>query len=347
MVLKNFGTQRDGTLPRATTRLRQMLTSGTMVAAPFVLNAFHAKIAESLGFQAVYMTGFGTAAERGYPDVGLVTQTEMVENARYIANAIDIPVFCDADTGYGNAINVTRTIREYEMAGVAGCHIEDQVFPKKCGFFEGKLVVPLEEHVQKIRAALAARRDLDFVVIARTDALAVNGWEDVIRRCRAYREGGRGSDLRGWHQDGEGSAHLRQRVAGPPQALQRHVTARIGGGTPGLSGDDYGRHHQRGLQSPAGRYARAAGRGCGLSEPPGHAGRHHTCARPGTRLRAGKYLRRRLTSSLLMTGPSLRMAPRHKVSMMPGAIPWCHPTRGIVNCTKNRQDKLLPLVCDH
>lgn len=190
MSLKNFGVQRDGTPARATTRLRQMLSRGTMVAAPFVLNALHARIAESVGFQAVYMTGFGTAAERGYPDVGLVTQTEMVDNARYIANAVNVPVLCDADTGYGNAINVTRTIRDYEMAGVAGCHIEDQVFPKKCGFFEGKLVVPMAEHVQKIRAALDARRDPDFVVIARTDALAVNGWDDVIRRCRAYREAG-------------------------------------------------------------------------------------------------------------------------------------------------------------
>ena len=190
MTLKNFGIQGDGAQPRTTSRLRQMLDSGRMVAAPFVLNAFHARIAESVGFQTLYMTGFGTAAERGYPDVGLVTQTEMTENARYIAGAVDVPVICDADTGYGNPINVTRTIREYEAAGVAGCHIEDQVFPKKCGFFEGKLVIPVEEHVQKIRAALSARRDPDFVVIARTDALAVNGWEDVVRRCRAYREAG-------------------------------------------------------------------------------------------------------------------------------------------------------------
>ena len=225
MRLKNFGVQRDGTQLRATTRLREMLSRGTMLVAPFVLNALHAKIAERVGFQAVYMTGFGTAAERGYPDVGLVTQTEMVENARYIANAIDVPVFCDADTGYGNPINVTRTIREYEMAGVAGCHIEDQVFPKKCGFFEGKLVIPLEEHVQKIRAALAARRDPDFVVIARTDALAVNGWDDVIRRCRAYREAGCGPGLRRWHQDRRRPAHLRPRAGGPPQALQRHAAA--------------------------------------------------------------------------------------------------------------------------
>lgn len=190
MMVKNFGIQGDGTQPRTTTRLRQMLLSGRMVAAPFVLNALHARIAESVGFAALYMTGFGTAAERGYPDVGLVTQTEMAENARYIAGAVNVPVICDADTGYGNPINVTRTIREYEAAGVAGCHLEDQVFPKKCGFFEGKLVIPVEEHVQKIRAALSARRDPDFVVIARTDALAVNGWEDVIRRCRAYRDAG-------------------------------------------------------------------------------------------------------------------------------------------------------------
>jgi 2-methylisocitrate lyase-like PEP mutase family enzyme len=190
MTVNNFGTQRPGMQPPATTRLRQMLNSGKMVAAPFVLNAYHARIAASVGFQAVYMTGFGTAAERGYPDVGLVTQTEMVDNARYIASAVDVPLICDADTGYGNPINVTRTIREYEAAGVAACHIEDQVFPKKCGFFAGKLVVPLEEHVQKIRAALAARRDPDFVIIARTDALAVNGWEDVRHRCRAYHAAG-------------------------------------------------------------------------------------------------------------------------------------------------------------
>lgn len=190
MTIKNFGVQHAATPSRPTTRLRHLLSRGTMVAAPFVLNALHAQIAASVGFQAVYMTGFGTAAERGYPDVGLVTQTEMAQNAHYIANAVTVPVICDADTGYGNAINVTRTIREYEAAGVAGCHIEDQVFPKKCGFFEGKLVVPMEEHVQKIRAALDARRDRDFVVIARTDALAVNGWTDVIQRCRAYREAG-------------------------------------------------------------------------------------------------------------------------------------------------------------
>jgi 2-methylisocitrate lyase-like PEP mutase family enzyme len=103
---------------------------------------------------------------------------------------VRIPIICDADTGYGNPLNVQRTVREYEAAGVAALHLEDQVFPKKCGFFAGKQVVPLEEHVQKIRAALDARTDPDFVIIARCDAYAVTGWEDTVRRCRAYREAG-------------------------------------------------------------------------------------------------------------------------------------------------------------
>ena len=173
-----------------TARLRAMLQGDGMVAAPFCLNALHAKIAESVGFGAVYMTGSGTSAEKGFADVGLLTQTEMVANARYIANAVDVPVVADSDTGYGNAINVWRSVREYESIGVSGIHIEDQVFPKKCGFFAGKDVIPMEEHVQKVRAALDARRDSDFVIIARTDALAVNGWEDTVRRCRAYHDAG-------------------------------------------------------------------------------------------------------------------------------------------------------------
>ena len=127
---------------KSTSKLRLLLNSGSMVVAPFILTALHAKIAQAVGFQAVYMTGSGTAAERGFPDVGLLTMTEMVANAKYIAGAVDIPVSCDADTGYGNPLNVRRTVREYEQAGVAGIHIEDQLFPKKCGFFEGKQVIP-------------------------------------------------------------------------------------------------------------------------------------------------------------------------------------------------------------
>ena len=175
---------------KATTRFRQMIHSGKMVVAPFILNALHARIAEATGFEAVYMTGSGTAAEKGFPDVGLITQTEMVQNARYIARAVSVPVVCDADTGYGNPINVRRTVQEYQDAGVAGIHIEDQASPKKCGFFEGKQVIPQEEAVQKIRAALDARTDPDFTIIARTDAYAVTGWEDTVRRCRAYMDAG-------------------------------------------------------------------------------------------------------------------------------------------------------------
>ena len=175
---------------KTTTKLREMFASGKMVTAPFILNALHAKIAQSVGFDAVYMTGAGTAAERGFPDVGLLTMTEMVANAKYVANAVDIPVICDADTGYGNPLNVLRTVREYEAAGVAGIHIEDQVFPKKCGFFDGKQVIPRAEAVQKIKAALDARTDPDFVIIARCDAYAVNGWADTLARCQDYVEAG-------------------------------------------------------------------------------------------------------------------------------------------------------------
>ncbi len=174
---------------RRTSRLRQLMEQG-VVLAPGVYNALFAKAVEHTGFDAVYVTGFGTAARYGYPDVGLITQTEMVQNLKHICRATGLPVVADADTGYGNIINVRRTVREYERAGVAGFHIEDQVFPKKCGFMEGKEVIPLEEHVQKIRAALEARTDPDTVIIARTDALAPNGWEDALARARAYREAG-------------------------------------------------------------------------------------------------------------------------------------------------------------
>ena len=177
-------------MSHAASRLRQMLGGSEMVVAPFIFDAFQARIAQAAGFQAVYMTGFGTAASRGFPDVGLLTMAEMVQNVRYIANAIDIPLICDADTGYGNPVNVYRTVREYEAAGAAALHIEDQVWPKRCGFLAGKQVIPMEEMVPKVRAACDARRSQDFVIIARTDALAVNGWDDVMKRTRAYRKAG-------------------------------------------------------------------------------------------------------------------------------------------------------------
>jgi len=175
---------------KTTTRLRDLLSRPGILVAPFTYDPFTAKIAESVGFEVVYMSGFGTAMSRGFPDAGLLTATEMLQNAGAIARAISVPLIADADTGYGNALNVWRTVRDYEAAGVAGLHLEDQVFPKKCGFFQGKDVVPLEEHVQKVRAAVDARTDPDFVIIARSDALVVEGWEGTARRCRAYRDAG-------------------------------------------------------------------------------------------------------------------------------------------------------------
>ena len=179
----------DGTLMRK--RLRELLTAtAPMAVAPLLFDGLQARIAQAAGFPLVYMSGAGTAAARGYPDVGLITLTEMVQNLRYIAAAVDVPVIADADTGYGNQLNVWRTVREYEDAGAAALHIEDQVFPKRCGFLTGKQVIPQAEMAAKIRAACEARRDPALVIIGRCDALAVTGWDEVERRCRCYREVG-------------------------------------------------------------------------------------------------------------------------------------------------------------
>src|ERR1700674_4546308 len=175
---------------QTTARLRELLNGPEMLLAPFVYDGLQAKIAERTGFKAVYMTGFGTAAARGYPDLGLLTMTEMVQNVRAISHAVNLPVICDADTGYGNPVNVWRTVREYEDAGAAALHIEDQVFPKRCGFLTGKQVIAMDEMVPKVQAACDARRDPNFVIIARTTARAVTGWEVVTRRARAYRAAG-------------------------------------------------------------------------------------------------------------------------------------------------------------
>jgi 2-methylisocitrate lyase-like PEP mutase family enzyme len=165
--------------------LRRLLRDGGLVVAPGAYDGITARSVEEAGFAAVYMTGAGTAATMGYPDYGLLTMTEMVENARRIAAAVGVPVVADADTGYGNELNVVRTLRAYEQAGVAGLHIEDQGFPKKCGHLDDKTVVPLEDFVAKIRAAAAAKRDPDFLLIARTDARASLGFEEAVRRMNA------------------------------------------------------------------------------------------------------------------------------------------------------------------
>jgi 2-methylisocitrate lyase-like PEP mutase family enzyme len=164
-------------------RFRELMRRDGMVVAPGAYDCITARLIERAGFDAVYMTGAGTAARFGYPDFGLVTMSEMVMNAGQIADAIELPVIADADTGYGNELNVVRTVREYEGRGVAGIHIEDQGFPKKCGHLDDKEIVPREDWLAKIRAAVSARRDADFMVIARTDSRAVAGFDEAIARA--------------------------------------------------------------------------------------------------------------------------------------------------------------------
>jgi carboxyvinyl-carboxyphosphonate phosphorylmutase len=177
--------------PTTAARLRALLQGTDPVLAPGAYDALSARIVAEAGFPVVYMTGYGTSAGLlGRPDVGLLSLAEMVDNARRIVQAVDVPIIADADTGYGNALNVRRTIQSYENAGVAGVHIEDQVTPKKCGHMENKQLISAEEMVQKLRAAVDARRDPDFVIIARTDARAVLGLDAAIERGHRYREAG-------------------------------------------------------------------------------------------------------------------------------------------------------------
>jgi 2-methylisocitrate lyase-like PEP mutase family enzyme len=176
---------------RATTRLRRLLAGPRLLVLPGAWDALSARVVEAAGFEAVYVSGAAVAAGLlGVPDLGLATMTEMVEQVRRIAAAVGVPVVADADTGYGNVLNVRRTVAAYEAAGAAGLHLEDQVFPKRCGHLEGKQVVPAETMAARVAAACAARRDPDLVIIARTDARAVHGLPEALRRARLYREAG-------------------------------------------------------------------------------------------------------------------------------------------------------------
>ena len=168
--------------------LRPLILNNKPLRVPFVYDALQARIAEQAGFPAIYMTGFGTAAARGLPDVGLLSATEMIQAARQLAEAVDIPLICDADTGYGNAMNVQRTVKAYEQAGVAAMHIEDQVWPKRCGFMHGKQVIPLNEMLSKVKAAVDSAKDI--LIIARTDALQPEGWNAAVERVNRYYEAG-------------------------------------------------------------------------------------------------------------------------------------------------------------
>ncbi|MHB1447384.1 MAG: isocitrate lyase/PEP mutase family protein [Acidimicrobiales bacterium] len=177
--------------PSGPRQLRKLLADGGTVVAPGAYDALSARLIEEAGFQAVYMTGFGSAASLiGRPDIGLLSGSEMIDNARRIAGCVAVPVIADADTGYGNPINVIRTVRDYERAGVAGIHLEDQVMPKRCGHLSGKVLVPAGDMVAKVRAAVAARTDPDFVIIARTDARAVEGLDAALGRAALYLEAG-------------------------------------------------------------------------------------------------------------------------------------------------------------
>ena len=183
-----------GAAPAPRARLRALLAAAPQagpLVAPGAYDALSARLVEQAGFDAVYMTGFGTsAALLGGPDIGLLSAGEMADNVRRLAAAVEVPLIADADTGYGNALNVRRTVQLYEQAGVAAIQIEDQVTPKRCGHMSGKEVVALTEMVGKIHAAVDARRDPDLVIVARTDAAAVDGLDAAIERAHAFRDAG-------------------------------------------------------------------------------------------------------------------------------------------------------------
>jgi methylisocitrate lyase len=176
---------------KKTTLLRKLIEDDEILIAPGAHDLLAARIIQKVGFKAVYMTGYGQAASvLGKPDVGLLTMTEMADRARKFAQAVDVPVIADGDTGFGNAVNVIRTVREYEQAGVAAIQLEDQVAPKKCGHMNGRQVVPMEEMLGKIEAAKYARKDKDFIIIARTDARTSLGFEEALKRAKAYADAG-------------------------------------------------------------------------------------------------------------------------------------------------------------
>lgn len=223
---------------RLTSRLRALLARPGCIVAPGVADAFAARLVALEGFEAIYMTGFGTSLTRlGLPDVGLLTASEMVDNAYRIADASGLPLVADADTGYGNPINTRRTIRDYEKAGVAGVHIEDQSWPKRCGHLAGKRVIPTAEMVAKIKAACDARRDPDFVIIARCDAIAVEGLEAALERGERYREAG--ADVL-FIEAPVGRAEV-EKVAARFQGVPLLYNMAASGKTPDLPADELGR----------------------------------------------------------------------------------------------------------
>lgn len=197
------------------TQFRQLLAAGPVVL-PGAFNAITARLAEAAGFSAVYISGAGvTNALTGFPDIALLTLTEMAQQARYIANAVSVPCIADADTGYGETLNVVRAVQEFEAAGLAGIHLEDQVAPKRCGHLEGKQVIAPDEMARKIAAAVKARRDRDFLLIARTDARALHGLDAAVERALLYLDAGADAIFPEALQSAEEFAAFARRVSAP------------------------------------------------------------------------------------------------------------------------------------
>ncbi len=204
-----------GLTRRHSHKLRESIAERPVVL-PGAFNAITARLAEKMGFEAVYISGAGvTNALTAMPDVGLLTLTEMAQQARYICKAVSIPCIADADTGYGETLNVARAVSEFEAAGMAGIHLEDQVSPKRCGHLEGKQIIPREDMARKIAAAVASRNDPDFLLIARTDARSVNGLEDAVQRAILYLEAGADAIFPEALQSAEEFSEFAKRVPAP------------------------------------------------------------------------------------------------------------------------------------
>jgi 2-methylisocitrate lyase-like PEP mutase family enzyme len=200
--------------PRQT--LKQLLKRDKLLVAPGCFDGLSARLVQEAGFESAYLSGGAVARSMGIPDIGLVTMSETIERAVQVVSIVNLPVIADADTGYGNAVNLVRTVREFERAGVAAIHIEDQITPKRCGHLDGKEVIPLGEMTQKLQAALAARSDPDFCIIARTDARGVNGFDDAIMRGQAFAKLGVDAIFVEAPQSEEELAEIPRRLPGIP-----------------------------------------------------------------------------------------------------------------------------------
>ena len=197
-------------------RLRQLLERDQLLVAPGCFDGLSARLVEEAGFEAAYLSGGAVARSMGIPDIGLVTMSETIERAVQVVSTVKLPIIADADTGYGNAINLVRSVREFERAGVAAIHIEDQITPKRCGHLDGKEVISIAEMGKKLEAALGARTDKDFCIIARTDARGVHGLDDAIERARVFAKLGVDAIFVEAPQSEEELAEIPRRLPGVP-----------------------------------------------------------------------------------------------------------------------------------